>query len=241
MVPKQEPDADAPTSGGTCTARGRPEGVRTLYRLAGARWYDPFRTLWQRLTSRAAEAEIDRLVRESAVEGSRVLDIGCGTGYNLDRLRRLGVPFESYRGVDLTDSMLAIARRRHADEARATFVESDLRDLSGTRERFDLILCTWVLSHLEHPREALEIACQLLAPSGRAFFLTLTRPRWYVAWWFTPLVRLFQARYVDPAAWRNLQVPTVTQKWAADMVTLIQLGEGRARSVERRGHTAKTD
>jgi SAM-dependent methyltransferase len=44
-----------------------------------------------------------------------VLDIGCGTGHNLGRLRRLGVPFESYRGVDLTNSMLAIARQRYAD------------------------------------------------------------------------------------------------------------------------------
>jgi SAM-dependent methyltransferase len=75
--------------------------IRHLYSLFDARWYDPFRALWERLTSRAAEDELDRLVRESAAEGFRVLDIGCGTGHNLGRLRRLGVHFESYRGIDL--------------------------------------------------------------------------------------------------------------------------------------------
>lgn len=212
--------------------------VRRLYSLLDARWYDPFRALWEPLTSRAAEAEIDRIVRESAGEGCRVLDIGCGTGYNLGRLRRLGVPFESYQGIDLTDSMLAIARERYAGEARARFVESDLRALSGAPERFDLILCTWVLSYVERPRDALEIACQLLAPSGRALFLTLTRPRWYVAWWFTPFVYLFQSRYVDPAAWRDLPVATRIQRWAADMVTLIQLRQASRQSVESGGHIA---
>lgn len=205
------------------TAHSRSGRVQSLYRLAGARWYDPFRTLWARLTSRAAEEELDRLVRESVKVGCRVLDVGCGTGHNLGRLLRLGVPFGSYRGVDLTDSMLAIARRRYAGESRATFVISDLRDLSDTPERFDLIFCTWVLSHLEDPRGALEIACRLLAPSGQALLLTLTRPRWYVSWWFTPFVRIFQARYVDPAAFEGLPASTTIHTWTAGMVTLVQL------------------
>ena len=230
MTPIEEPDAKAPAPGGTFTAHGRAERVQTLYRLAGARWYDPFRVLWERLTSRAAEAELDRLVREHAAEGCRVLDIGCGTGHNLGRLHRLGVPFESYRGVDLTSSMLAIARQRYADETRATFVESDLHDLSGAPERFDLILCTWVLSHLERPHDAFEIAHRLLAPGGHALFLTLTHPRWYVSWWFTPLVRLFQARYVEAAALQSLPGLATIQTWTAGLVTLVHLQEAGAAS-----------
>lgn len=216
-------DGKISAGGGAPTTQNRGGRVQSLYRLAGARWYDPFRTVWVQVTSRAAEEKVDQLVLESARAGCRVLDVGCGTGHNLGRLLRLEVPFESYRGVDLTDSMLAIARRRYADESRATFVVSDLHDLADTPERFDLIACTWVLSHLERPRDALEIACRLLAPSGQALFLTLTRPRWYVSWWFTPFVRMFQARYVDPAAFEGLPASTTIHTWTAGMVTLAQL------------------
>lgn len=240
MIPIEQHDAKNAASGRTLPAHGRAEHVQTLYGLAGARWYDPFRALWERRTSRVAETELDRLVRETAAEGCRVLDIGCGTGHNLGRLHRLGVPFESYRGVDLTSSMLAIARQRYAGEARATFVESDLHSLSGSAERFNLVLCTWVLSHLEHPRDALDIAYELLAPSGTALFLTLTRPRWYVSWWFTPFVRLFQARYVEAAAFQDLPASTVIRTWTAGMVTLVHLQQPDSQSAESGEQTART-
>lgn len=232
MKPTEEPYAKASTRYRTVSAHGRSGRVQTLYRLAGARWYDSFRALWEWFTSRAAEAELDRLVLETASEGCRVLDVGCGTGYNLGRLHRLGVPFESYRGVDLTDSMLGIARLHYAHEARAAFVESDLLDLRGAPERYDLVLCTWVLSHLENPRDALDIAYGLLAPLGSALILTLTRPRWYVSWWFTPLVHLFQAHYVDAIELRELPASTVIRTWTAGMVTLIHLKQPDSQSLE---------
>jgi SAM-dependent methyltransferase len=215
--------------------RRRPRRVRSLYRLGGARWYDFFRALWTRVTSQAAEAALDRLVRTTAGACCRVLDIGCGTGYNLARLRRLGISFGSYLGVDLTDAMLAIARERYADEPRATFTEADLHTLAGTPERFDVILCTWVASHLERPREVFDLAYNLLAPDGYAFFLTFTRPKWYVAWWFTPFARLFQTHYVEQMALYHLPGLKARETWTAGITTLVHLERSKAADQPARG------
>jgi len=200
--------------------------VRQLYQLGAARWYDPFRVLWTQLTSRAAEAEFDRLLREVATEGCRLVDLGCGTGYNLGRLLRLAIPFGSYRGIDLTEAMLDIARARHRGEPRATFERADLYDLAKTADRFDLVLCTWVASHLEQPRDVFEIAHRVLVPGGHALFLTLTRPHWHIAWWLTPFVRLFQARYVPPEMLRDLPGLEMRRTWTAGLITLVHLKRG---------------
>ncbi len=197
--------------------------MRRVYRFGSARWYDTFRTIWTWVTSRTAEAKLDQWLREAAIDGCRVLDIGCGTGFNVGRLRRLGVPFGSYLGVDLTDAMLAVAREHYAGEPRASFLEANLAMLPGTPERFDLVLCTWVASHLDHPREAFEIGFEVLAPSGQAFFITMTQPRWYVSWWVAPFAHLFQARFVDPDSLADLPGLQRIETSAAGLVTIVRL------------------
>jgi len=108
-------------------------------------------------------------------------------------------------------------------ESRATFDQADLQSLQGTAERYDLILCTWVASHLERPRELFDLAYELLAPSGNAFFLMMTQPRWYVFWWFKPLVHIFQARFVDLESLGDLRGSKKTETRTAGLVTLVWL------------------
>lgn len=204
-------------------AEGRARRVRALYGIGEARWYDGFRAAWTTFTSRPAEAALDRLIVEAARPGCRVVDVGCGTGYNLARLRRLDVPFGTYRGVDLSPAMLAIAKAHHAGDARAEFVEGDLHALRTMQDRFDLVLCTWVASHLERPRDVLEVAYHLLAPGGHAMLLLMSRPRWYIRWWLAPLVHLFQARWVDPGVLENLPGLASTASLRAGLVTAVHL------------------
>jgi len=197
--------------------------VGKLYRIGDARWYDTFRAIWKEVAAQAAEAAFDRLVMETGQGKRYVLDIGCGTGYNLGRLQRLDVPFSAYYGIDPTDAMLTTARKRYAHEERATFEDADFRVLAETPQRFDLILCTWVASHLDHPRELFELAQRLLTPSGDALFLFMSRPRWYVYWWFAPLAHLFRARCVYPTAWRDLPGTKTVLSHTAGLATIIHL------------------
>lgn len=209
--------------------------VRTLYGFGSARWYDPFRRIWTWATSQSAEDEIDRWLRSEVVREARVLDIGCGTGFNLGRLKRLEVPFKSYVGADFSESMLEIARSEYVGDERVSFVNADVENLKSFHDRFDLVLCTWVASHLDAPREVFELGYELLAPSGTAVFLTMSRPRWFVRWWFAPLAWMFQARVVDPANFEDLPGCEETRQWTAGLVTLVRLerpGDGRDQRVD---------
>ena len=70
----------------------------------------------------------------------RVLDLGCGTGRHLAHFAAKG--FEM-TGVDLSEHMLAVARRRLAAErVSATLVRGDITRLDGLGiGRFDYVLC----------------------------------------------------------------------------------------------------
>ncbi|MEV4378466.1 class I SAM-dependent methyltransferase [Streptosporangium sp. NPDC049644] len=66
--------------------------------------------------------------------GSRLLDIGCGTGRDAGHLARNGY---TVTGLDLSEPMLAHARGRHPG---VEFVNADMRSFDLGR-RFDVITC----------------------------------------------------------------------------------------------------
>jgi SAM-dependent methyltransferase len=90
--------------------------------------------------------------------GTRVLDVGCGTGEFLRLARsRYGA---SCHGVDI-DPVLA-------DEARRPGVTVTVGELSSlpAEERFDLITMFHVLEHLTDPERTLAAALERLRPGG---------------------------------------------------------------------------
>lgn len=196
--------------------------VHAVYEFASARWYDPVRSLWTLFVSRTAEADLDRAL-EAAQRDCRVLDIGCGTGFNLGRLQRLQVPFESYVGVDFSDAMIAIARARYASEPRATFIARDLHTASDLANRFDVVLCTWVASHLARPRDAIDVAFAALAPGGIAVILIVTRPRGWLDTIASTVLAPFHSRPVDIVALQPLPGVHISVQYACGLVTLFRL------------------
>lgn len=179
------------------------KGVRRFYRVT-APIYDSFRSWWSGRTSEV-ESELDALVARHVGPESRILELGPGTGINLERLRRRASGFRSYLGIDASSQMLERARARAAGDARIDLRLGDVRDLSDASGQYDFIVSTWVLSHLEAPVEVVGRALDLLAPDGIAVFVFSTRPtspivRFLVA----PLWRLGSARLVDPAPLRSL-------------------------------------
>ncbi|MFH8463136.1 class I SAM-dependent DNA methyltransferase [Streptomyces sp. NPDC017991] len=93
--------------------------------LYEARFPDP-----ERLAGRWTE---DCLRRYEA--GSRVLDLGCGTGRDAAQLHSAG---RAVVGSDLSEEMLAYARDRHPGPR---YVRADLRDFSLGPALFDAVVC----------------------------------------------------------------------------------------------------
>jgi ubiquinone/menaquinone biosynthesis C-methylase UbiE len=114
-------------------------------------WFRGFRRFVEPLVAEAANGR--------ALD---ILDCGCGTGHNLDLLRKYGRAY----GIDLTWAGLQYAREKGESlVARATVAA-----LPFPSERFDLVTSFDVLYGLEDPDEKQAIAemSRVLRPGGTA-------------------------------------------------------------------------
>jgi len=93
--------------------------------------------------------------------GTRVLDVGCGTGELLARLGRAGAIAV---GVDPAPDMVAHARAHHSG---AIAREGDAEHLPFDDGRFDVVLAVNALQLADDVRSALTEAARVLVPGGR--------------------------------------------------------------------------
>jgi ubiquinone/menaquinone biosynthesis C-methylase UbiE len=153
--------------------------------------YASIRPFWTRTLVRAAESYLEEVALPDALlPAAEVLDLGCGPASNLARLKRLGLPFGKYIGIDLSQAMLAIAQKTAMVDGQ--FVEGDSNQLPFAGESFDVVISTWMFSHLLKPEVAVREASRLLRPGGWLIVACFTRPRGR----FGELLRIIEPRFM---------------------------------------------
>src|SRR6266567_1702635 len=91
---------------------------------------------------------------------SRILDIGCGTGANLEMLSRFG----EAEGVDVSTEALAFCRERGLQNVR----QGEAEHLPYEDGSFDLVTALDVVEHLDDDVEGLREMRRVLRTGGRA-------------------------------------------------------------------------
>ena len=100
---------------------------------------------------RRAEGE-GALLEQVPGDARRVLDLGTGDGRLLSLISRdrpgvVGV------GLDFSDPMLQAAHERFADDRRITLIKHDLAEPLPALGRFDGVVSSFAIHHLEHERK----------------------------------------------------------------------------------------
>jgi ubiquinone/menaquinone biosynthesis C-methylase UbiE len=93
-------------------------------------------------------------------DGLRLLDVGCGTGHHLTAMSARGF---AVAGVDGSESMLELARRRNAD---ADLRVADVERLPYSDAEFDVTMCVEVLRYLPAPAGCIREMARVLRPGG---------------------------------------------------------------------------
>src|SRR5439155_6666061 len=108
-----------------------------------------------------APQEVARMLADLVPVGSRVLDVGCGTG-SVSRIIA-DVRKAKIIGIEPNSCRAAAARARGLEVYEEPFTPEVLQAL----ELFDVVMFADVLEHVVNPGDFLQLARRTLLPGGR--------------------------------------------------------------------------
>lgn len=105
-------------------------------------------------------------------DGARILEVGCGTGHNLEMLKRFG----AVDAIEVDEAARAMA----SDRLGHAVMDAPLPALEGVEDgAYDLIAMLDVLEHLDERRDALVSLAAKLRPGGS---ILITVPAFPFMW-----------------------------------------------------------
>jgi 2-polyprenyl-6-hydroxyphenyl methylase/3-demethylubiquinone-9 3-methyltransferase len=137
-----------------------------------SRWWDPagdFRPLHE-----INPLRLDYIRQRVTLDGSNVVDIGCGGGILTEAMANLGA---SVTGIDMAEAPLAVARLHQAESgADVEYLQTTAENLASERPgQFDVVTCLEMLEHVPAPSTVIAACTELVRPGGDIFFSTINR------------------------------------------------------------------
>jgi SAM-dependent methyltransferase len=122
------------------------------------------RTLAGRFLQKSHQLLEDLLPADFAAD--EVVEVGAGSGHHYSYLKR---PPRRYYLTDGSETMLAVAARRHAEDVsagRIVIEQQDATRLTYEDGRFDRLIATHVLEHIPDPVSVLREWNRVVRPGG---------------------------------------------------------------------------
>ena len=116
----------------------------------------------------------------------QILDIGCGTGFNIAYLHKLG--FDQAAGLDFSPDALAYCRARQLNG----LICGDAEKLPIRHGCYDIVLTLDIIEHIKDDRHALSEIYRILKPDG---VLVIFVPAFQFLWSFQDEISHHQRRY----------------------------------------------
>jgi SAM-dependent methyltransferase len=124
-----------------------------MYQVEGSHW-------WFVGRRRIIASFVKRIVQELKVQEPHLLDVGCGTGANLELLNEFGIA----EGVDISTEALSFCRQR----GLAAVKQGQAEDLPYSDSAFDVVAALDVVEHLDDDVAGLKEMYRVLKPGGAA-------------------------------------------------------------------------
>lgn len=128
-------------------------------------FYGPQADAYDRFRDRLLHGRSELVQRMPIPAGGSVVELGCGTGRNLDCLGQRVSGLGSAYLVDLCPSLLDRARNRFRGNGNVHVVEADASTW-GPPAAVDAVFCCYSLSMIRRRPEALANALSMLKPGG---------------------------------------------------------------------------
>jgi 2-polyprenyl-3-methyl-5-hydroxy-6-metoxy-1,4-benzoquinol methylase len=119
--------------------------------------------------------QVEVFKKHLPIENARVLDIGCGGGLFLSKLKQERA---QTIGIELSDSRACYARTIHHLEIHKRLIESDFWQ-KGYKNYFDAVTLWDVIEHVNYPFQTLQSAANVLKKGGLLLIDTPCRDSFY--------------------------------------------------------------
>jgi ubiquinone/menaquinone biosynthesis C-methylase UbiE len=139
----------------TMTDQNKQNEIAFFDSYAAADSYDVF-------TVESNRRLVDAIIRLGRFKsGSRVADLGCGSGVFTDLLHRYGCVSV---GLDLSPKLIALGRQKYP---QVEFIEGDVECLPFPSASLDGVLLSGIVHHLPDPSRCAAEVHRVLRPGGR--------------------------------------------------------------------------
>ncbi len=137
-----------------------------------SRWWDPnseFRPLHQ-----INPLRLDWIDALAAIQGKKVVDVGCGGGILAESMSRLGA---QVKGIDLAEKSLKVAQLHGLESGVKVDYEAISAEALADREsgQYDVVTCMEMLEHVPDPSATIAACAKMVKVGGWVFFSTINR------------------------------------------------------------------